>query len=425
MPYEWLTPVLLAEMIFFICMNVFWITLYLHSKNKKFAVHHKTPLVSILVPCYNKAKVVENTIKAVMNLDYPKKEIIVINDGSTDGTREICKNICKKFNLTFIDIEKNIGKAFALNEGIKRAKGEIIVTVDADSYPERDALKKLIPYFADPEVGAVAGTVKVKNAGKILTTLQRLEYFHQAIQRAVQGFFKSVMVAPGPLTAFRKDVLEKIGYFHGDTLVEDWDVTLRIHKAGYKVIANKDAVSYTTVPENAKSLFRQRVRWNRGGLQIGLKHYDVFFNRKFGMLGTVFFPLHILWMAVPFLILPTFLLTIIPDFSLQEVLIGLSNFVSAIINFLITLNFYGVFKFVEISILDFLDFAHFNFIRLVGLISMGAFFTFTLLSIKSVYEKFEPRDMKALIFITFYWLFLVAVFVYSFFLEVTGRERKW
>ena len=213
MQFEWLTPLLAAEIIFFIAANCLWVSLYFSFRNKKYSKTRRKPLVSILIPSYNKADVLGRTIKSVLNLDYPKKDIIVIDDGSNDRTKELCKTFLKKKQIRLLSHRHNLGKAEALNNGIKLAKGEIILTVDADSFPERDSLKKLVPYFADPKIGAVAGVIKVKNSSKLITMFQRLEYFQMAFQRLIQGFFSSVLVTPGPLTAYRKSALRDAGYY--------------------------------------------------------------------------------------------------------------------------------------------------------------------------------------------------------------------
>ena len=417
--------IILIEMILFIVLNMFWIVLYMKKKSSinQLKKHNEKPFVSIIVPVYNKFDSIERTIKSVYNINYPKKEIIIINDGSTDGSDRKCENLCKNLGIKFLNLKKNIGKALAMNEGIKIAKGEIIVTVDADSFPEKDSLNYLVPYFADKKIGAVAGTIKVSNHKNFITFFQRLEYFQQAFQRITQGFFGAVITTPGPLTAYRKSALEKINGFRNDTLIEDCDVSIRLHKAGYKVIAEDKAISNTIAPDSLKSLHKQRVRWCRGGFQIGHKHFDVLFNRKLGTIGTVFFPLYFLWLFLPFLILPTFLFMAPSSFA--SFIKGIQSFIGLIGYSLTGFNFQQVFLIIENAIIDFLDIANLNLVRIMGLLSLSIFLLFIVFSIRTIKEKFEPEDLKALILLPIYWFFLLVVFIESLFMEILRIEKKW
>ncbi|MGC8812773.1 MAG: glycosyltransferase, partial [Candidatus Aenigmatarchaeota archaeon] len=285
--------VLTCEILIFICLNSLWLTIYLSMRKKEFKKGSFEEPISVLIPAYNKESTVGKVIESVLALDYPEKEIIVINDGSTDKTLEICRKFEKEGKIKLISYSKNKGKAFALNTGVKASSHDIIVTVDADSFPKKKSLKKLVKYFVDPEVGAVAGTVKVLNKNKLLTLPQSLEYLHQGFQRVCQGFLDAIMVAPGPLTAYRKEALAKAGYFDDDTSVEDFDMTIKIHKAGYKVISERKAEVLTIAPESFNRWWKQRVRWSRGGLQILRKHFDVFSNKNTRKLAYFSFPLHV------------------------------------------------------------------------------------------------------------------------------------
>jgi len=427
MQFEWLTPILIGEIIFFILTNCLWIFLYFNFRNRrKYIKTRKKPLVSILIPSYNKAHVLEKTIRSVLDLDYPKKDIIVIDDGSTDRTKKLCERFLKEKKIRLITHGKNLGKATALNDGIKMAKGEIVLTVDADSFPERDSLKKLVPYFADPKMGAVAGVIKIQNSSKFLTMFQRLEYLQMAFQRLVQGFFSSVLVTPGPLTAYRKSALEAAGYFDSSTLVEDWDITMKIHKAGYKIIAERDAVGYTMAPSSFQGLHKQRLRWNRGGIQIAKRHCDIFFNKNNRTLGLFVFPLHLIWLSIPFILLPTAVIAILPEsMALENILLYLSQFMSAIVGAIASMNFFEIFKMAETMVLNFLDFLHLDLLRIIGFMSIFAFLAFIGFSMKTTFEKIIPRDIGALLFLSFYWLMLLAIFIHAFILEVLRRERKW
>ncbi len=424
--------ILLGEIFLFILLNSIWIGLFFGSKKKKYRRNSVEPKVSIIIPAYNNAQTIEKTINCVLKMDYPDKEIIVVNDGSTDNTLKICKKFEKQKKIKLISYSKNKGKAHALNRGIKSAKGEIIVTVDADSYPKPDSLKKLVKYFSDPMVGAVAGTIKVHKKKNFLTLSQSLEYIHQGFQRLCQSFINAVMVAPGPLTAYRKEALVKAGYFEDNTLVEDFDMTIKIHKVGYKVVSEKKAIAFTEVPITIKKWWRQRVRWSRGGVQIFKKHLDIFKSKNIKPLAYFSFPMHILWLGLPFILLPTFLFNICRGihFSLQNFILSLSNLEFSLPN----LTFYFSLKSRSIYLffvsfqewfLTFFGLDHYNPLIVFGYISVFLFLIFTALSFKNLNEKFKPKDLIALGLLNIYWFLLTIVGIYGIILELLSKKKEW
>ncbi len=233
------------------------------------------PLVSILVPCYNEEKVLKASLESLINQTYPKYEIIVIDDGSSDNTYLLAKNM--EFDNGKVSLraftKQNAGKAHALNFGIEKAKGELFLAVDADSKLSDDAVELMVEYFQDPKIAAVAGSVYVTNTDNLWTKLQALEYVQGLnLVRNGQAFFKLVNIIPGPIGMFRKDAVKSIGKYTDDTYAEDCDLTLRLIEAGYKIDYEIDAVSYTEAPESLLDLLKQRYRWTRGILQSILKH---------------------------------------------------------------------------------------------------------------------------------------------------------
>jgi poly-beta-1,6 N-acetyl-D-glucosamine synthase len=250
----------------------------------------RIPLVSVIVPAYNEEKAISGTVEALLGLSYSRKEIIVVDDGSTDGTLEVARSYAEN-DLVKVVTKPNGGKWDALNVGIKAAKGEFIVCIDADTLLDQKAIQKLIKHFRDPEVAAVAGNVKVGNRKGILTKLQALEYVVGInLHRRSEAHLKNVTVVPGPIGAFRTSVLKEIGLFEGDTFAEDADITFRILKAGYKTVFEARAFGYTEAPESMTSLAKQRYRWYRGSFQVLSKHKDMTFNKKYGRSGKFVMP---------------------------------------------------------------------------------------------------------------------------------------
>jgi cellulose synthase/poly-beta-1,6-N-acetylglucosamine synthase-like glycosyltransferase len=244
------------------------------------------PSVSIIIPAHNEEETIAETIENVKKLEYPKKkEIIVVDDESTDKTFEIAK----KYRNIKVLRKKRGGKASALNFGIKQAKGEIVVCVDSDSYPEKDALLKTIPFF-QKNVAAVTTSVIVKNAKGVLERLQELEYIMVAWSRKLFEYLDAIYVTPGPMSLYRRDVLQKLGGFDEKNLTEDIEIAWRLMKHNYKIKMALDAKVYTHVPSTIKNWWHQRNRWNIGGLQTTAKYFNLFLKKEFGNIGTFLLP---------------------------------------------------------------------------------------------------------------------------------------
>jgi poly-beta-1,6 N-acetyl-D-glucosamine synthase len=246
------------------------------------------PKISIIVPAFNEAKTIKKCIKSLQNLDYPNFEIIVIDDGSTDNTLEIAS----KYEYAKVFSQENQGKPIALNNGISHSSGEIILTVDADTELDREALRTIAKRFAaNNKLGAVAGNVKVKREPTILNTIQSAEYATGInLVRKGQSVLGTVMIVPGPVAALKKEVIEEVGYFSDDTFAEDFDITVKILKKGYEIEYEEASLAYTDTPKNTEDLIKQRRRWYRGMIQVLDKHKSMYFNRKYGIVGLLGIP---------------------------------------------------------------------------------------------------------------------------------------
>ena len=233
------------------------------------------PMVTVIVPAYNEGKVIEAAVEPLMTMDYPRYEVIVVDDGSSDDTYEKALLLGQMYGPSRLRVltQPNGGKAVALNTGIANARGELVLCMDGDSYLEPQTIKQAVKHFKDPTVGAVGGNVKVANRLNMLTNMQALEYVEGlSLVRTAHAFFRRVAVIPGPIGIFRKSVLDEVGGYLKDTYAEDCELTLRIMMAGWKVKYESQAVAWTEVPENVQALFKQRYRWSRGILQAVVKH---------------------------------------------------------------------------------------------------------------------------------------------------------
>ncbi len=249
------------------------------------------PFVSILVPAYNEALVIEKTINSLLASDYDKYEILVIDDGSRDTTVKVVReqfsaNVCVKL-FTVV----NGGKAAALNFGLKYARGEVVIALDADTLFMPQTVGALARRFFDPKLGAVAGNAKVGNRVNIVTRWQALEYItSQNMDRRAFASLNCITVVPGAVGAWRRTLLEEAGGFPGDTLAEDQDLTLRLSRMGYDIGYEEDAIAWTEAPDRLTSLAKQRFRWAFGTLQCMRKHLDVLFRPRYGTLGFIALP---------------------------------------------------------------------------------------------------------------------------------------
>ncbi|MDE1867957.1 MAG: glycosyltransferase [Thaumarchaeota archaeon] len=271
--------------------TLLFVPLALYGKYKENTISEPNsyPRLTVIVPAYNEEKVIERTIQALVETKYPDKEIIAVDDGSKDKTFQIMNKYNKQIKALH---KENGGKASAINFGLAYATGEIIVVVDADTIIGMDSLTHLAKGFSmNKDVAAVAGNIKVRNRKNWLTFCQAIEYVAGIqIARRALDVFGSISVVPGALGAFKRTVLEEIGNYHKDTLVEDFDVTLKILKTNLTISGSTKAVAFTEAPENIKNLYKQRKRWYGGNLQVFSRHSDALLNPRFGLLQRLVFP---------------------------------------------------------------------------------------------------------------------------------------
>ncbi len=260
------------------------------------------PVVSVIIPAYNEEAYIGKSIESVLAVDYPKDklDVIVVDDGSTDSTYDVAKRF--EGGPVRVFKKKNEGKGAALNFGLAKVKGELVATMDADSYLTRNTLVELLPHFEDPEVMAVTPAVKIKPTGSWIKEFQRIEYLMILFSRKLLSFIDSVPVTPGPFSMFRASVFEEVGNFDEHNLVEDQEIALRIQSHNHKIRSSMTADVYTEPPANFKDLLRQRVRWQRGGFRNYWK-YRFMIKPKYGDFGMYFVPLNFATITAFFVLL--------------------------------------------------------------------------------------------------------------------------
>jgi cellulose synthase/poly-beta-1,6-N-acetylglucosamine synthase-like glycosyltransferase/peptidoglycan/xylan/chitin deacetylase (PgdA/CDA1 family)/spore germination protein YaaH len=249
------------------------------------------PGVTVLIPAHNEESVIVQTVQSVLASDLPDIHVIVVDDGSSDRTLELLESNFGKNHSVQIIHQVNRGKAAALNNALSQAGTEFVVTIDADTEIEPDAIRKLMRHFSDPKVGAVAGNVKVGNRSRWLTRWQALEYItSQNMEKRAFDLLNCITVVPGALGAWRKKAIEAAGGITADTVAEDADLTIAIRRLGWRVTYDEEALAWTEAPETPGQLIRQRFRWTFGTLQSFWKHNDTLFRPKYGTLGYVALP---------------------------------------------------------------------------------------------------------------------------------------
>jgi cellulose synthase/poly-beta-1,6-N-acetylglucosamine synthase-like glycosyltransferase len=374
-------------------------------KDKKL---RKNPFVTIIVPAYNEQKTLEKTIGSLLALKYPKEkyEILIIDDGSTDRTWEIAKRLEKSNNIIKAYHQKNAGKGSALNFALKKAKGEFVGALDADSFVDPDALNAILSRFDDPKTMAVTPSMKIYRANKFLEVIQEVEYVLGIFLRKIFAFVGSIHVTPGPFSIFRKQFFDKYGGYDEHNLTEDIEIALRIQSKGYHIENTLHAHVYTTPPKSFFALLKQRLRWYYGFI-TNVEKYKHLFHPKTGNLGIIIMP---------------------------------AAFISV---FLVMISFgYTMFKFVEwlINTLKIMVILGWDYFRLMNF-EIDLFTMFnnkTLLSFITIMmsiilifianrmsNKNKYMGIRFVIFSLFYWFFFGFWWIMAFAYRLTGKKIRW
>jgi cellulose synthase/poly-beta-1,6-N-acetylglucosamine synthase-like glycosyltransferase len=229
--------------------------------------------VDVLLPMYNEERVVVTTIENLLSIDYPGCSIIVIDDGSTDDSYQVaCRHFGDHPRVRIVH-QANAGKSSALNRAMNLSESDIIICIDADTLVRPDIVDIMLPYFQDEKVAAVSGYIRVGNKVNSLTHMQYIEYITlQNFERSVFEDVNGILVVPGALGAFRREVVKSLDGFTSKALAEDCDITLRMLCANYVIKNASEAISFTEAPDTVNMFFKQRVRWTVGLVQGVLRY---------------------------------------------------------------------------------------------------------------------------------------------------------
>ena len=286
-----LLSVLLFATIFDFSMIIFK-TFFIKLKTRKdksdkkayFRIHDKK--VSILIPAYNEESCIRESIEAALATFYPNKEIIVIDDHSTDMTYSIAKEYSDKHLIKLLYRKTDGSKAEALNYGYLHCTGEIIVTTDADTALGVHSLEHVVRQFDDKDVMAVSGNVSISSGDEginnILTDLQKYEYKNAfEIGKTFSSLFGTLLLASGAFSSFTREAINWEGRFRKETLGEDFDKSVKVRKMGKKIVHVREATAQTHCPNNFGALKRQRNRWASGQMTTIMQHRNVLSDSRY------------------------------------------------------------------------------------------------------------------------------------------------
>lgn len=252
----------------------------------------KYPLISVLVPAYNEEEHILRTLESIEALDYPKQklDVIVINDGSTDRTKEVIETYIRDKPHFTIITHSNRGKAASLNRALQQARGEFFACLDADSFVEPLTLRKMLAFYdaqADPALAIVTPAMKVYNPTNFLQKIQWLEYIVMIFIGRLSSHLDSLYVAPGPFSLYRTDIIKQLDGFDEHTLTEDQEIAYRIQQHHFKIRQCFDGYVYTVAPPKIKSFYQQRRRWYLGSVTCLHQYRKMVGNKEYGDFGVM------------------------------------------------------------------------------------------------------------------------------------------
>ncbi|MFJ9967412.1 bifunctional polysaccharide deacetylase/glycosyltransferase family 2 protein [Streptomyces avermitilis] len=303
---EWSMPALASGLVVvgvavmgrFAMMLVLARTHYRQRNKRRFSWGPEiTRPVSVIVPAYNEKECIENTINSLVQSTHPI-EIIVVDDGSTDGTADLVEAM--RIPNVRVLRQENAGKPAALNNGVRNARYDIVVMMDGDTVFEPDTVRRLVQPFANDEVGAVAGNAKVGNRDTVIGAWQHIEYVMGFnLDRRMYDLLRCMPTIPGAIGAFRREAVLEVGGMSEDTLAEDTDITIAMHRGGWRVVYEEHARAWTEAPGSLKQLWSQRYRWSYGTMQALWKHRKSLTDRgPSGRFGRVGMPLVVIFQIV-------------------------------------------------------------------------------------------------------------------------------
>ena len=409
---DFITIIIYLSIYIGLVSTTFYILSFLAYKKKKRPMYtdDELPMVSVIIPAYNEEKTIAKTIKSVSESNYPKFEIIIIDDGSKDNTLKIAKKFEGKNIAVFH--KENGGKGTALNFGIKKAKGEIIFTMDADTRVDSKSMRNMVRFFKNKKIMSVTPAILTEKPENILQRVQHIEYIMGLFLRKAFASLKAIYVAPGAFSAYRKSFFDKYGGYDEENITEDLEMALRIQFKGYQTENCPEALAYTISPRTFKELLLQRRRWYFGLIK-NLWNYKKLIGLKYGDLGAFVIPTAIVSIVFSvFVIIYLFFKTI---FNIRDNLLFLQSINFDFVNAL-SLNRYVIERFLFLF-----------------LTKPVVIFILLFMAILGFYIYYASRKVGRLsgvfINIIFFFLFFAILFglwwIISIFYAIFTKQIKW
>jgi biofilm PGA synthesis N-glycosyltransferase PgaC len=248
------------------------------------------PKVSVVVPCFNEADNIREVIACLDQIDYPNYDIIAVNDGSRDQTGAILNELVDIYpKLTVIHQNKNEGKAVGLTTAAVVSDAEFLMCIDGDSLLDKFAVKWMLRHFKDPRVGAVTGNPRIRTRTSLLGRMQVGEFSCiVGLIKRTQQMYGRLLTLSGVVSMFRKEAVRDIGYWSSEILTEDIDISWKLQVNGWQIHFEPRALSWILMPETLKGLYKQRLRWAEGGIQVLFKYAGTVLARRKLMMVPIF-----------------------------------------------------------------------------------------------------------------------------------------
>ena len=405
--------------------SIFWFIVYLERRphfkeeDKKRVKLHDYPFISVLVPAYNEEHAITKTLKSITELDYPKDRIetIVINDGSTDSTKykvELFRKKSPDDNIVLIN-QKNQGKAASMNNALDIAKGEFFACLDADSFVDKDTLKKMLAVYEknDPDLTIVTPALKVDSPSTLIQKFQRIEYIISMFTARMMSYLDCIYVAPGPFSLYKTARIRELGGFDVGNLTEDQEIAYRVQRCNYTIKQCHNAYVHTIAPKTLKQLYGQRNRWYKGSLMNIVKYRNLMMNKRYGDFGVMQMSINIL----TFLLCSTAVF-FFGYFILWPVLKTVYNLY--LVGFDILPYLKDVFTF-EVNVLN-VNFQVITIIAFLFMVSISIFY----FAHRNANEGIKKYGVLHIVpYYLFYYIIISFMAVVILFQAAIGKKQKW
>lgn len=369
------------------------------------------PTVTIIVPCFNEQDTVEKTIRSILSLDYPSNRlsILAIDDGSTDATLEKLFEIKQKYPQIKVLSKENGGKHTALNLALESVETDLVGCLDADSFVDSAALKKITPFFENETIMAVTPSIKVYEPKSVIQHIQNIEYSWGIFLRRMLSSLGALYVTPGPFSIFRTRVFRELGGYRHAHHTEDLEFALRMQKNRYKIVNSCGAHVFTVAPAGLRALYKQRVRWTYGFLNNVIDYRELLFNKKYGHIG--------------FFILPIATTSIFS--SLYIVGSAIWGYLIKFADTVIKIRVVGLAEFFSLPSFSFdWFFVSTNTLNFLVIATMGFYLIILILSL--LLSEGRIKISRGVFYYLFLYTFLVPLWLSkAVFATVTGRKVNW